>query len=129
MLQRKSSILVGDNTGIKLLEIIGIIGGSKRKSCGIFDIVTASVKEVIPTSTFKKGQKVKAVIVNTKYPFSRKMDGSKISFSKNYAVVVKEVLKDSDRHQPVAKIVSVPILKEFSNRGFKKLFSLAKEVL
>ena len=63
MIQNESRLKVADNTGAKELLVIRCLGGSKRKSANIGDIVVCAVKSAIPNGSVKQGQVVKCVIV------------------------------------------------------------------
>jgi ribosomal protein L14 len=56
-----------------------VLGGSKRKTAGVGDIIVVSVKEAIPRGKVKKGTVERAVIVRTAYPV-RRADGTAIRF-------------------------------------------------
>ncbi|KLL02690.1 MAG: 50S ribosomal protein L14, partial [Mycoplasmataceae bacterium RV_VA103A] len=83
----------------------------------------ATVKKAKPHMNIKKGQKVIALIITSKKGF-RRANGNYVSFSENYAVLVKK----EDR-QLIGTRFSAPILREFENWGYKKLISLAEEVV
>ena len=123
MLQNESTLLVADNSGAKKLLVIRCLGGSNRKFSRIGDLVIATVKEADPHANIKKGQIVTAIIVSSKKHFRRHND-TWIKFSKNYAVLVKKESKE-----PVGTRIFVPILAEFDRWGYKKILSLAPEVL
>lgn len=95
MFQNESRLLVADNSGAKELLIIRCLGGSNRRYSHIGDLVIATIKKVDPKSSnaksgvIKKGQIVKALIITSKKGF-RRISGSHISFSENYAVLVKK---------------------------------------
>ena len=75
MIQQESYLKVADNTGDKEIHCIRVLGGSKRKTGNIGDIIVASVRKATPGGTVKKGEVVKAVIVRTKRGVRRE-DGS-----------------------------------------------------
>jgi large subunit ribosomal protein L14 len=64
MIQMRSILDVADNSGARKIAIINPIGGSTGRYARLGDIVTASVKEATPEGTVKKGQVVKAVLIN-----------------------------------------------------------------
>ena len=66
MIQMESYLKVADNTGAKEIHCIRVLGGSKRKTGNIGDVIVASVRKANPGGTVKKGEVVKAVIVRTK---------------------------------------------------------------
>lgn len=123
MFQNESRLLVADNSGAKELLIIRCLGGSNRKFSYVGDCVVATVKKADPHSDIKQGQIVMALIVTSKKRFQR-LNGSFVSFSKNYAVLIKKEDK-----KLIGTRILVPILREFEEWGYKKLLSLTKEVI
>ena len=59
------SLDVADNSGARRVQCIKVLGGSKRKTAGVGDIIVVSVKEAIPRGRVKKGDVHRAVIVRT----------------------------------------------------------------
>lgn len=113
----------GDNSGAKSLKCIKVLGGSKKMSADVGDIIMVSVKEAAPTSKVKKGSVQKAVVVRTKSPINRK-DGTTIRFDENACVLLKGT--DSD---PIGTRIFGPVAREIRNAGFIRIASLAPEVL
>ena len=122
MVTNETRLKVADNTGAKELLIIRCLGGSRRKTANIGDIVVCSVKEATPGGSAKKGQVVKAVIVRTKYGISRP-NGSYIKFDDNAAVIIKE------DNTPLGTRIFGPVARELRDKDFMKIVSLAPEVL
>ncbi|MBN2909281.1 MULTISPECIES: 50S ribosomal protein L14 [Polycladomyces] len=122
MIQPQSRLRVADNSGAKELMCIKVLGGSKRKSAGIGDIIVASVKQATPGGVVKKGDVVKAVVVRTVRP-TRRSDGSYIRFDENAAVVIRE-----DKSPRGTRIFG-PVARELREKDFMKIISLAPEVL
>ena len=54
MIQMQSKLDVADNSGAKLVQCIKVLGGSKRRTAGVGDIIVVSVKEAIPRGRVKK---------------------------------------------------------------------------
>jgi len=123
MLQLLSKLNLADNSGVKKLQIIHNAKGYKRRFSKIGDIVTCSVKEVAPHGAIKKGDIVKAVIVRTKKEIRRK-SGIYIRFDDNAGVIIDTKSKD-----PKGTRILGPVTRELRNKGFKKIISLAPEVL
>ena len=77
MIQKETRMDVADNTGAKIVQMIGVLGGSTakgkftRRTMGVGDKFVGTVKKAIPNADVKPGDKVKAVIVRTKYPTRR----------------------------------------------------------
>ena len=65
MIQMQTNLDVADNSGAKRVQCIKVLGGSKRKTAGVGDIIVVSVKEAIPRGRVKKGDVHRAVIVRT----------------------------------------------------------------
>ena len=87
MIQMQTNLDVADNSGARRVQCIKVLGGSKRKTAGVGDIIVVSVKEAIPRGRVKKGDVMKAVIVRTAKDI-RRPDGSVIRFDRNAAVLV-----------------------------------------
>lgn len=121
MIQPESKLSVADNSGAKVIECFRILGGTRRRYAGIGDIVIASVKKAEPRTMVKKKDIVKAIIVRTRYPFKRS-DGTYIRFDDNAAVIL-------DGKEMKATRIFGPIAREIREKGFKKIISLAPEVL
>ena len=55
MIQMQTKLDVADNSGAKQVQCIKVLGGSKRRTASIGDIIVVSVKEAIPRGKVKKG--------------------------------------------------------------------------
>ena len=75
MIQMQSRLFVADNSGARTIQCIKVLGGSKRRSASIGDIIVVSIKDALPRAKVKKGDVYKAVIVRTSKDFKRP-DGS-----------------------------------------------------
>lgn len=64
-----------------------MLGGSSRRYAGIGDTIAATVKDVTPGGSVKKGDVVKAVVVRARKE-TRRADGSYIRSDKNAAVTI-----------------------------------------
>jgi len=121
MIQNGTNLKIADNTGAKLVRVIKVLGGSKRRYAGIGDIVVVSVKVAEPRKLVKKKDIVKVVIVRQKKPY-RRADGSYIRFDDNAAVILEGM-------EPKGGRIFGPVPRELRDRGFAKIVSLAPEVL
>ena len=122
MIQMQSNLLVADNSGAKRIQCIKVLGGSKRRSASIGDIIVVSIKDAIPRAKVKKGDVFKAVIVRTSKDFQRS-DGTSIRFDKNAAVLLDK------QEEPIATRIFGPVTRELRSKKFMKIISLAPEVL
>jgi len=112
---------VADNSGAKLLQVIKVLGGTRRRYAGLGDVIVASVKIAEPRKVVKKKDIVRAVIVRQRNPHKRP-DGSYIRFDENAAVVIEGV-------EPKGGRIFGPVARELRDRGFTKIISLATEVV
>ena len=122
MIQVQTELTVADNTGARIVECIKVLGGSKRRTASIGDIIVVTVKEAIPNGKVKKGTVHKAIVVRTKYSVHRN-DGSKVKFDNNAAVII------DDKGEPVGTRIFGPVNRELRVKGQTKIISLAPEVL
>ena len=122
MIQSESRLRVADNTGAREIMCIKVLGGSRRRYGRVGDIITATVKQAIPSGSVKKGEVVRAVIVRTAKEYGR-ADGSHIRFDENAAVIL------DDYQNPKGTRIFGPVARELRDRGFMKIVSLSPEVL
>lgn len=122
MIQQETRMTVADNTGAKEVMCIKVLGGSKRRTAGLGDIIICSVKSVIAGSEIKKRAVVRAVVVRTKYPTRRK-DGSYVKFDSNAVVLI-----DAENNPRGTRIFGA-VARELRERNFMKIVSLASEVV
>lgn len=124
MIQLRSILTVADNSGAKLLRVILVHGGSRRRFGYIGDIVTAAVEGADPNGTVKDKQIVKAVVVRTRKE-TRRPDGTYIRFDDNAAVIIDSM----SSKLPLGTRIFGPIAREVKDAGFFKIASLAPEVI
>jgi large subunit ribosomal protein L14 len=122
MIQMQTNLDVADNSGARRVQCIKVLGGSKRKSAGVGDIIVVSVKEAIPRGRVKKGDVHRAVIVRTANPV-RRPDGSIIRFDSNAAVLINK------QGEPIGTRIFGPVTRELRAKRYMKIISLAPEVL
>jgi large subunit ribosomal protein L14 len=122
MIQMQSNMEVADNSGAKRVECIKVLGGSKRRTANIGDIVVVSVKDAIPRGRVKKGDVRKAVIVRSKHGLNR-VNGEKIRFDTNACVLI------NNQNEPIGTRIFGPVTRELRGKGYMKIISLAGEVL
>jgi len=122
MIQPGSKLKVADNSGAKLVQCFNIPGGTKKRVAKIGDIIVAAVKIAEPRRDTKTHDVVRAVIVRTKQPYRRK-DGSYIRFDENACCIL------ADKKNPKGNRILGPIPRELKEKGFEKIFTLAREVV
>lgn len=122
MIQQETRLSVADNTGAKQVMCIKVLGGTRKRTAGLGDVIICSVKEVIPGADVKKKAVVRAVIVRVKKP-TRRADGSYIRFDSNAVVIV-----DKDGNPRGTRIFGA-VARELRDKKFMRIVSLANEVL
>lgn len=122
MIQMQTYLNVADNSGAKKVQCVKVLGGSKRKTAGIGDVIVVAVKDALPNAQVKKGDVQRAVIVRTKKEH-RRNDGTYIRFDDNACVIIDTNLN------PKGKRIFGPVARELREAGYMKIISLAPEVL
>lgn len=128
MIQKESRPDVADNSGAKIVQVIGVLGGSTargkytRRTAGVGDRVVCSVKKSLPNSDIKSGDKCRAVIVRTKYA-TRRNDGSYVRFDSNACVLI------DDGGNPRGTRIFGAVARELREKNYMKIVSLASEVV
>lgn len=122
MVQMNSYLGVADNSGAREVQCIKVLGGSKRKTAGIGDVIVVAVKDALPNAPVKRGNVERAVIVRTKRSQRRK-DGTYIRFDDNACVLLDGTLN------PKGKRIFGPVARELREGNYMKIVSLAPEVL
>jgi large subunit ribosomal protein L14 len=130
MIQVQTMLDVADNSGVKKVQCIKILGGSKRRYASVGDFIVVAVKDSQPSYGLKDstGKKVhgkavlRAVVVRTKKPVRRK-DGSYIRFDNNAVAIIDA------KNEPTGTRIFGPVARELRDKNFIKIVSLAPEVL
>jgi large subunit ribosomal protein L14 len=122
MIQVQSKLTVADNSGAKVVMCIRVLGGSRRRTANVGDLIVVAVKDAIPGSEVKKGSVARAVIVRTAKEWGRS-DGTYIRFSDNAAVIVNE------EGEPKGTRIFGPVARELREKKYMRIVSLAPEVL
>ena len=122
MIQMNSYLNVADNSGAKRVQCVKVLGGSKRKTAGIGDVIVVAVKDALPNAPVRKGSVEKAVIVRTQKEY-RRNDGTYIRFDDNACVIIDAA------QNPKGKRIFGPVARELRESNYMKIVSLAPEVL
>jgi large subunit ribosomal protein L14 len=118
----QTNLDVADNSGAKRVQCIKVLGGAKRRTAGVGDVIVVSVKEAIPRGRVKKGEVLQAVVVRTAKEIHRQ-DGTSIRFDSNAAVLINK------QGEPIGTRIFGPVTRELRAKRFMKIISLAPEVL
>ncbi len=122
MIQMQTRLDVADNSGARKVQCIKVLGGSKRKTASVGDVIVVSVKEAIPRGRVKKGDIHRAVIVRTAKEI-RRNDGTTIRFDRNAAVLI------DPQGEPIGTRIFGPVTRELRGKRYMKIISLAPVVL
>ncbi|MEK7575503.1 MAG: 50S ribosomal protein L14 [Patescibacteria group bacterium] len=123
MIQTRTMLDVADNSGARLVQVIKVLGGSRKRYARIGDVVVVSVKIAEPRKIVKKKEVLHALVVRQRNNFRRK-DGSYIRFDDNAIVVLEKGKKE-----PRAGRIFGPIPREIQELGYAKIVSLAPEIV
>jgi len=123
MISVETRLNVADNSGARQVQCIKVLGGSKRRTAGVGDIIVVSVKDAIPRGKVKKGEVHRAIVVRTKKETYRN-DGTSIRFDTNAAVLINK-----NSGEPIGTRIFGPVPRELRAKKQMKIVSLAPEVL
>ncbi len=122
MIFNGTKLNVCDNSGVKWVQCIKVLGG-KPKTFGLpGDIVVVSIKTSKSLSKIKKKDIHKGIIVRIKKKICR-ADGSSISFSQNSVILLNV------KGMPIGSRVFGPVAKELRTKKNMKLVSLCTKML
>ncbi|MDP3723658.1 MAG: 50S ribosomal protein L14 [Candidatus Omnitrophota bacterium] len=122
MIAMRTHLNVADNSGVKKVWAIGVIGRANKQVAGVGDVITVHVREADPDALAKKGEVVRCVVVRTRAPLQRE-DGTTLRFDSNAVVLI-----DAQRN-PRGTRVFGPVARELREKRFMKIISLAPEVV
>lgn len=122
MIQEQTMVEVADNSGGRKAQCIKVLGGTRRRTAGVGDVIVVAVKEAVPNAPVKKGEVRRGVVVRTKKEVGRP-DGSYIRFDNNAVVLLNE------NREPLGTRIFGPVARELRRKQFMKIISLAPEVL
>lgn len=126
MIQPQTLLNVADNSGVKVLRCIKVLGGSKKQYGVVGDLIRGSVQKFKQKESkkagLKKGDMVFALIVQTRFPWRRR-DGQSLRIFRNSAVIVDKIGK------PLASRILIPLPCEFKQKRNTKLVNLARSIL
>ncbi len=121
-LQTGSVLVCNDNSGAKMVAIIGIKGAKAKRAMypkvGVSDIITVAVKK---GNAAMKKKVLKAVVVRQRQTF-RRPNGVRISFEDNACVII------DDQGLPVGTEIKGVIAREVATR-FPKVAAIAAAVV
>jgi large subunit ribosomal protein L14 len=129
-IHKQTYLKVADNSGAIEVMCFHVDGSTGKKFAEIGDIITCTVKKALPGSSVKKKDILKGVVVRT-VKVHRRSDGSYIRFGDNAVVLLKpkKIESKDDLDSLIATRIFGPVARELRVKGYKKIISLAPEVL
>jgi large subunit ribosomal protein L14 len=124
MIQMQTILDVADNSGAKTCRCIRVLGGTKRRTAGLGDVVVVSIQKAISgaADTARSGRVTRGVIVRTKQP-TRRADGSYVRFDRNAIVLI-----DNEGNPRGTRIFGA-VARELRDKKYMRIISLASEVV
>ena len=123
MIQEETMLKVADNSGGKMVKCIRVLGGTRKRSANIGDIIVVAVKDAEPRKNVKKHQVLKAVVIRKKEATRRK-NGRYIRFDDNAVVI----LEGSSKEPKGTRIIG-PVAREVREKGFEKISTMTKNLI
>ena len=118
-----SYCLAADNSGARIVKIVGVVGGKSKKKrqqyAKIADWVKVSVREGKPDM---QGQVFDAVIIRQKKPY-RRVTGERVAFEDNAVALLKD-----EKGNPKGTQIKGPVAREVHER-WQSVDKLAQFVL
>ena len=111
-------IKVIDNSGVRWVQCLKILGKSFKSRAKVGDILVVSSKKVLPGKSLKKGEIFKAVVVRTKFKIYR-YGGIFLSFDSSAVVLL------NNRSLLLGTRILGPVCLELRQKNFLKILSLA----
>lgn len=117
-----SLLSVCDNSGVKLVKCLKVLGRKPRSFGKIGDILVVNIQRIKIFSKIKRKEIFKAIIVRLKKKVQR-LDGSYINFSKNSIILL------SNKGIPIGTRIFGPVSKELRIKKNSKLVSLCSKMI
>lgn len=122
MIQQQTILKIYDNSGAKKAKCIKVLGGCKKKSAGVNDVVVVSVKELRnkakKISKVKKGEVHRALILHTKTKQTNK-DGSIFFSDSNTVCLITKQFK------PIGSRITGPVSKKLKKGKYSKFVNIS----
>ena len=122
MIQASTILEVADNSGARKIQCIKVLGGSKRRSASIGDIIVVSIRKVVPNKKIRPGEVHKALVVYTKKN-NRRTNGSRVRLGRNAVVLLNA------KKLPQATRILGVVPRELKSKNFGKVLSIAKKTI
>lgn len=123
MIQKGSYLNVVDNSGVKQISCLHIVGGYRKRYAKLGDLIIASVKSIRfkEDMKVKKGSVVKALVIKTK--IFNKILNSPTKFFHNSAVLL------TNQNKFYGNKIFGALSKNFRYTKYSKVISLASGII
>ena len=122
MIQQQTVLNVSDNSGVKQVKCIKVLGGFKRRFAVIGDTIIVTVSKIRKkskqTTKIKKGEIFKALIIKTKKKSIDK-DGAGLGFEENSVILL------NNNYSPVSNRILGNIPKILKKTKLAKFGSIS----
>lgn len=122
MIQQESRVIIADNSWGKTGKVIRVLKGTWSKTASVGDKVVIAVKTSLPSWTIEKWSVQWWVVVRVRKEVRRK-DGTYVRFADNAVALINKSL------DPLGKRIFWPVAWELREKWFKKLATMAEEVI
>ena len=122
MVQVGSIVNIVDNSGVRVIRCIKVLGTNPRSYGRVGNIIVGAVQVALPRRKIKVHDVCKCVIIRQKKVVQRK-SGVYVSFDKTGAVVIDA------RRQPVATRIKGSSMHELRKRRHMKIISLSNSLV
>jgi large subunit ribosomal protein L14 len=122
MIQSQTIFRVSDNSGAKKVKCIKVLGGFRKKTAQVGDLIVVSIQNIKQHKKKKikvrEGEVCRALIIRAKSKIFRN-NFSRFVFRENSVVVM------TNKNKPIATRVLGPVAKEIRHSKFLKVASLS----
>ncbi len=122
MIQNLSKVVIADNTGGKVWQVIRVLNGSNWRFARVWDKVVIAVKKALPWWQLEEGDVVWAVVVRTRKEIRRK-DWTYVRFSDNAVAIIDK------EGNPKGKRIFGPVAREVREKWFRQVANMAEEII
>lgn len=123
MIQSGSILNVADNSGAKKVNCIQVLGGYKKDTASVGDVIVASIREMRRQNPgqvwkVKKGDVVRCLVLRTKKS-KRTVSGLSYASSGNSVILLDA------NNNPIGNRVLGPVLDELKKSGFGHITTMS----
>lgn len=126
MIQPQTILKVADNSGAKTVKCVKVLGGFKKRTATLGDMIIVSVQKLRnkskKTSKVKKREVYRALIIRTKVTRNN-INGLNLKFDDNAVVLVNK------QGNPIGTRVVGPVPKTLQKKSFQKFITIASGLI